>query len=54
MTSEQILYGYIFGTLIFTVVLTEDISMKDIFCSFVAALFWPVTFPAGLIKRLLR
>jgi glucose uptake protein GlcU len=43
---------YIWGLIVYVIVLIEKLTFRDIFASFIAGLFWPISFPIRLLKAI--
>jgi len=54
MQQDWLLWTYLFGVAVYGTALIAKVEFMDIFCSYLAALAWPVSLPAELVRRMLR
>ena len=51
---EIYIWGYIWGWLIYSDSLVERITVRDVFASHVAGLFWPISLPSKILRKILK
>ncbi len=54
MELEYIFYVYVYGVVILTFTLMDELSVNEIIVSILFALAWPILVPAKILRRLMR
>jgi len=54
MSLTILIITYLIGIPIVTLSLMDYVTVKELICSFIAALFWPILLPVNFIRKLIR